>query len=305
MSRQTMFPQGAVKFGITPTGWVNDDFLDIDIGIPFEQIVSEMALAGFEGCSRGHKYPSDPAVLKRELDMRGLVISEPWVSTYFTINDMKEQTFQSFEQEIQFLKEMQSGDLVLAELGGSSHQQPIALVPNAPKFTDEQFRRLADGLNELGHKANCHGVKMCYHHHMGTGVMTMDEIARFAELTDPDCVHFCLDTGHLFFAGGDNLEFIRLYGERIRHVHLKNIRKDIMDYSLANDLSFKEAILKGVFTVPGDPAGCLDFKEILQALADKNFAGWLIVEAEQNPANATPLLYAQMARKYLQEVTGL
>ncbi|TQF71360.1 myo-inosose-2 dehydratase [Pseudoalteromonas luteoviolacea] len=305
MSRTTMFPANTVKFGITPTGWVNDDFLDIDTGIPFEQIVSEMALAGFEGCSRGHKYPSDPQELKRALELRDLKISEPWVSTYFTINDMHEQTFESFEKEINFLKQMQSGDLVLAELGGSSHQQPIALVPNAPKFSDEQWRRLADGLNELGHKANCHGITMCYHHHMGTGVMTMDAIAKLAELTDPNCVNFCLDTGHLFFAGGDNLEFINLYGERIKHVHLKNIRKDVMDYSLANDLSFKEAILRGVFTVPGDPAGCLDFKEILQALADKSFAGWLIVEAEQNPANANPLLYAQMARKYLQEVTGL
>ncbi|QTH73580.1 myo-inosose-2 dehydratase [Pseudoalteromonas xiamenensis] len=305
MSNHTMFPAGAVKFGITPTGWVNDDFPDIDIGIPFGQIVSEMALAGFEGCSRGHKYPTDPVILKRELDMRNLKMSEPWVSTYFTINEMYQSTLENFDREIEFIKQMQSGDLVLAELGGSSHQQPIALVPNAPKFNDDQWKRLADGLNTLGHKANCCGVKMCYHHHMGTGVMTMDEIGRLAELTDPDCVHLCLDTGHLHFAGGNNLEFINLYSDRIKHVHLKNIRQDVMNYSLDNNLSFKEAILRGVFTVPGDPAGCIDFKEILQALADKDFAGWLVVEAEQDPAKATPLLYAQMARKYLREVIGL
>jgi len=305
MSRQTMFPTGTIQFGITPTGWSNDDFPDIDIGIPFGQIVSEMALAGFSGCSRGHKYPTDTTVLKRELDMRDLKISEPWVSTYFTINDMHQETVENFEKEIKFLQEMKSGDLVLAELGGSSHQQPIALVPNAPKFTDDQWKRLANGLNELGHKANCQGINMCYHHHMGTGVMTTDEIARLADMTDPDCVCMCLDTGHLHFAGGNNLDFIESYSDRIKHVHLKNIRQEVMDYSLANNLSFKESILQGVFTVPGDPAGCLDFQEILQALANKNYAGWLVVEAEQNPAKATPLLYAQMARKYLEEVTGL
>ncbi|KLN64974.1 myo-inosose-2 dehydratase [Vibrio sp. VPAP30] len=304
MSRQTMFPEGSVKFGITPTGWVNDDFPDIDIGIPFGQIVSEMALAGFCGCSRGHKYPSDPTVLKRELDMRGLQMSEPWVSTYFTIKDMHQKTVSNFEDEIKFIQAMKSGDMVLAELGHSSHQQPIALVPNAPDFNEDQWKQLADGLNELGHKANKQGITMCYHHHMGTGVMTMPQIARLAEMTDPNLVNLCLDTGHLHFAGGDNLEFIKLYGDRIRHIHLKNIRQDVMEYCLANKLSFKESILQGVFTVPGDPAGCIDFEAIFQALADKNYAGWLIVEAEQDPAKATPLLYAQMARKYLKEITG-
>ena len=305
MSNETLFPVGEVQFGITPTGWVNDDFPDIEIGIPFEQIVSEMALAGFDGCSRGHLYPSDPKVLKKELDMRDLKLSEPWVSTYFTINGMYEKTLQDFDKELQFLQDMQSGDMVLAELGGTSHVLPIALVANAPKFTDDQWKRLGDGLNTLGEKAKCQGVNMCYHHHMGTGVMTPEDIARLDEATDPDLVSLCLDTGHLHFAGGNCLDFIECYSERIKHVHLKNIRQDVMNYSLENGLSFKESILKGVFTVPGDPAGCIDFAAILQALAARKFKGWLVVEAEQNPADATPLVYAKMARQYLREITGL
>lgn len=305
MTSQTLFPPGSVRFGITPTGWSNDDFPDIDIGIPFGQIVSEMALAGFEGCSRGHKYPTDPAVLKPELALRNLVLSEPWVSTYFTINDMYEKTLANFEKEIEFLLAMGSGDMVLAELGGSSHQQPIALVPNAPKFSDDQWQRLGEGLNTLGEKAREQGIPMCYHHHMGTGVMTPEEIARLAQITDPELVSICLDTGHLHFAGGDSLDFIETYSGRIRHVHLKNIREDVMKFSLANGLSFKQSIEQGVFTVPGDPEGCLDFCAILQALADHDYRGWLVVEAEQDPAKATPLRYAKMARKFLHEVTGL
>jgi len=305
MSNDPLFSAGQVHFGVTPTLWANDDFPDIDIGIPFGQIVSEMALAGYTGCSRGHKYPSDPETLKHELALRGLVISEPWVSTYFTIREMYEQTLANFDKEIDFLLKMGTGDMVLAELGGSSHQQPIALVPNAPEFSNDQWKRLGDGLNTLGEKARKHNIKMCYHHHMGTGVMTMEQIARLAELTDPDLVSLCLDTGHLHFAGGDNLEFINLYSNRIKHVHLKNIRQYVMDRALQENMSFKEAIQAGVFTVPGDSEGCLDFKAILKALALKEFAGWLVVEAEQDPAKATPLKYAKMGRDYLREITGL
>lgn len=301
----TLFPAGSVHFGVTPTLWANDDFPDIDIGIPFGQIISEMALAGFEGTSRGGKYPLDPKVLKPELELRGLVISEPWVSTYFTIENMYEETHKNFDREIAFLQGMGTGDMVLAELGGSAHQQPIALVPNSPKFTDGQWKALGDGLNSLGEKAKKNNIKMCYHHHMGTGVMTMEHIARLAEVTDPNLVSLCLDTGHLHFAGGDCLQFIKLYSERIKHVHLKNIRQQVMTRALADNLSFKEAIRAGVFTVPGDTDGCLDFAAILKALAAKKFTGWLVVEAEQDPAKATPLKYAKMARQYLREVTGL
>jgi inosose dehydratase len=300
-----LFSPGQVQFGVTPTLWANDDFPDIDIGIPFGQIVSEMALAGFEGCSRGGKYPKDPELLKQELALRGLVISEPWVSTYFTIHRMYEQTLANFDKEIEFLLQMGTGDMVLAELGHSSHQQPIALVPNAPRFTDEQWKRLGDGLNTLGDKAKSNGIKMCYHHHMGTGVMTMDQVARLAELTDPELVSICLDTGHLHFAGGDNLEFIERYSNRIKHVHLKNVRQRVMDRVLSEDLSFREAIEAGVFTVPGDEEGALDFAAILEALSNRDFTGWLVVEAEQDPAKAKPLGYAKMARAYLREVIGL
>ncbi|HWO14573.1 MAG TPA: myo-inosose-2 dehydratase, partial [Polyangiaceae bacterium] len=283
MSKHTLFPAGQVRFGVTPTLWANDDFLDIDIGIPFGQIVSEMALAGYAGCSRGHKYPADPETLKRELALRGLVISEPWVSTYFTIQSMYEQTLASFDKEIDFLLKMGSGDMVLAELGGAVHQQPVALVPNSPCFSDTQWKKLGDGLNVLGEKAKRHKIKMCFHHHMGTGVMTMDHVARLAKVTDPELVSLCLDTGHLHFAGGNNLEFIELYSSRIKHVHLKNIRQPIMDRVLREDLSFKDAVQAGVFTVPGDREGCVDFASILKALAQKDFAGWLVVEAEQDP----------------------
>jgi inosose dehydratase len=291
-----------VRLGVTPTLWWNDDFPSIDIGIPFGQCVSEMALAGFQGCSIGHKYPTDPAVLKPALDLRGLQVSEPWVSTYFTISDMEQPTVDNFEDRLAFLKAVGGTDIVVAEFGGSSHLQPIALFANRPVFTDQQWDSLAGGLNRLGKLAAEAGMRLCYHHHMGTGVMTRADVDRLMDSTDPELVHLLLDTGHLVFAGDDPLAAARAHADRIKHVHLKDVRPEVLNRVLRENLSFQDAIEAGVFTVPGD--GAIDFVPILQALADAGYRGWLVVEAEQHPAKANPLEYALKARAYLREVLG-
>ncbi|MCA9546229.1 MAG: myo-inosose-2 dehydratase [Myxococcales bacterium] len=304
-ARKPLFEPGSVYFGVTPTSWWNDDFLDIDIGIPYQQAFSEMALAGYEGCSQGHKYPEDLEVLKFELGLRGLRISEPWTSTFFTINKMRDKTIADFRASLAFIKAMGGTDMVVAELGQSSHQRPVDLVANRPIFKDPEWESLADGLNELGAIATAEGMRLCYHHHMGTGVMTLADVRRLMAMTNPGDVRLLLDTGHLTYAGDDPLECIAEFGHRLGHVHLKNIRRPAMEEALAQGMSFHDAIEHGVFTVPGDPAGCLDFEAILKALAAIPYKGWMVVEAEQNPAKANPLQYVKMARDYLREVTGL
>jgi inosose dehydratase len=304
MTHVTGFDRDAISFGVTPTLWWNDDFLDLDAGISFGQAVSEMALAGFEGCSVGHKYPTDTAVLTEELDRRGLRVSEPWTSTYFTINAMHDKTVADFQDSLAFIKAMRGTDLVVAELGRSSHQRPVALVPNRDVFDDDRWAALASGLNGLGKIAKDEGMRLCYHHHMGTGVQTRADVDRLMEMTDPDLVHLLLDTGHIYFAGDDPLSLAQAHADRISHVHLKNIRRPAMDEALERGYSFEEAIKHGVFTVPGDPAGAIDFAPILQVLADRGYRGWLVVEAEQDPNRANPLDYATTARRYLREVVG-
>ena len=291
-----------VRLGVTPTLWWNDDFPSIDIGIPFGQCVSEMALAGFQGCSVGHKYPTDPAVLKSALDLRGLRVSEPWVSTYFTINDMEQQTISTFEDRLAFIQAMGGTDLVVAEFGRSSHILPIALFANRPVFDDQEWDLLTNGLNSLGKIAASRGMRLCYHHHMGTGVMTRADVDRLMASTDPELVHLLLDTGHLAFAGDDPLSAAEAYADRIKHVHLKDIRPAVVSKVREESSSFQDAIEAGVFTVPGD--GAIDFVPILEALAGVGYEGWLVVEAEQDPAKANPLEYALKARAYLREILG-
>ena len=291
-----------VRLGVTPTLWWNDDFPSIDIGIPFGQCVSEMALAGFQGCSVGHKYPTDPAVLSSALDLRGLRVSEPWVSTYFTINNMEQQTIEAFENQLAFIQDMGGTDLVVAEFGRSSHLLPIALFANRPIFGDQEWDLLSKGLNRLGKIAASSGMRLCYHHHMGTGVMTRADVDRLMASTDPELVHLLLDTAHLAFAGDDPLSAAQAYVGRIKHVHLKDIRPAVVSKVREENLSFQDAIEAGVFTVPGD--GAIDFVPILDALARAHYEGWLVVEAEQDPAKANPLEYALKARAYLREILG-
>jgi inosose dehydratase len=291
-----------VKLGVCCTLWWNDDFPTIDADISFGQAVSEMALAGFHGCSIGHKYPSDPAVLKAALDLRGLQVSEPWTSTYFAINKMEQKTVDAFEETLAHIKTLGGTELVVAEFGGSSHLLPIDVFANRPVFSDEQWDALTSGLEKLGKIAKSSGMRLSYHHHMGTGVMTRADVDRLMASTDPALVHLLLDTAHIAFAGDDPLDMARTYAERIGHVHLKSIRPEVLSRVREEGLSFQEGIELGVFTVPGD--GAIDFRPILEVLADANYQGWLVVEAEQNPNKAIPLEYAKKARAYLADVLG-
>ncbi|MGW3204028.1 myo-inosose-2 dehydratase [Streptomyces sp. NPDC001135] len=291
-----------VKLGVCCTLWWNDDFPTIDADISFGQAVSEMALAGFQGCSIGHKYPSDAAALKAALDLRGLQVSEPWTSTYFTISKMRHKTIAAFEETLAHVKALGGTELVVAEFGASSHLLPVDVFANRPVFTNAQWDALTSGLDELGKIASSAGMKLSYHHHMGTGVMTRADIDRLMASTDPDLVHLLLDTGHMAFAGDDPLDLARTYADRIGHVHMKSVRPEVVSRVREEGLSFQEGVELGVFTVPGD--GAIDFRPILEVLADADYRGWLVVEAEQDPNKAIPLEYAKKARAYLADVLG-
>ncbi|MCZ8205835.1 myo-inosose-2 dehydratase [Gemmatimonas sp.] len=297
-----MFDQSKVFLGITPTVWTNDDFQSLGDDIGFEQCISEMALAGFQGCSVGHKFPKDPVTLKAALDLRGLRVSEPWASTYFTIADMEARTMASFQEQLAFIKAMGGTDIVVAELGRAVHQQPVSLLPNRPVMNDAEWRLLTEGLNRLGRIARDEGMRLCYHHHLGTVVQSRADVDRLMAETDPEVVFLLLDTGHLLVAGDDPLAMTRAHANRIKHVHLKDIRLDVWHAVQARHGSFFEGVMAGFFTVPGD--GVIDFRPILQTLSDHGYEGWLMVEAEQDATQAHPLTYALKARAYLRDVIG-
>jgi len=299
-----MFNSKKVKLGIAPLTWTNDDIPELGGDIPFEQCVSEMALAGFTGCEVGNKFPKDPIRLKEALDLRGLEICNAWFSPYLTTKSFEENKI-AFVEHCRFLKAM-GADVVGGGEQGHSPQGDITAPVWSKKanFTEEEWKRLVYGLNELGKiSLEEYGIKFCYHHHMGTGVQTMAETDRLLNETKPEYVYLNYDSGHFFFSFEDPVAAIEKYISRTKHVHLKDVRVGERERCRENNMSFMAAVGSGVFTVPGD--GIIDFPAIYSILQKNNYEGWMVVEAEQDPAIAHPLTYAKMAREYIRQQAGL
>ena len=299
-----MLDKNKVKLGIAPIAWTNDDMPDLGSENTFEQCVSEMALAGFTGCEVGNKYPKDPKVLGKALELRNMEICNQWFSS-FLISRPFDEVEAEFRNQLEFLRSM--GAKVI---GASEQSYSVQGQMDTPVFghkyvmNDEEWNLLCDGLNKLGKIAKEeYGISLTFHHHMGTVVQDADEVERLMNGTDPEYLSLLYDTGHFAYCGADPLEMVRKYKDRIKHVHLKDIRKEVVEQVKREELSFLAGVRMGAFTVPGD--GCIDFEPIFKVLEDNGYEGYMLVEAEQDPAKANPLEYAIKARKYIAEKTGL
>ena len=294
-----MFDKNKVKLGIAPIAWTNDDLPDLGAENTFEQCVSEMALAEFTGSEVGNKYPKDPVELKKALDLRGIEICNQWFSS-FLITKPLEEVEKEFRAQLEFLKAMG------AKVIGASEQSYSVQGQEGHKYVmnDEEWDTFCNGMNYLGKIAKEeYGIALTFHHHMGTVVQDPDEVERMMANTDPEYVSLLFDTGHFTYCGADPLEMVKKYVNRIKHVHLKDIRPEVVKEVKDNDLSFLEGVRRGAFTVPGD--GCIDFDPIFKVLEENGYEGYMLVEAEQDPAKANPLEYAIKARKFIREKTGL
>ncbi|VVC75482.1 Inosose dehydratase [Aquicella siphonis] len=293
----------AIRLAIAPIGWSNDDMPELGSHISFEQCISEMAAAGYEGCEVGHKFPRDPELLRTALSPYHLSVASAWYSLYFTEEGRRDETIQGFLAHMNFLKAMGAEVIVVCECGHSIQGKPLPVLENKPVFSAAQWQSLIDGLHHIGKYARDNGMTIVYHHHMGTGVQTEEEIDRLMLATDPALVSLLFDTGHLFFSGHAPATTLQRHGRRIRHVHLKDVRKTILIRTRDEKLSFLDAVRAGVFTVPGD--GCIDYVPLFDLLDKQQYQGWWVVEAEQDPEQAVPLVYAKMAREFLRKSVGL
>ena len=297
-----MLDNKKVKLAIAPIAWTNDDLPDLGAENSFEQCISEMALSGFSGSEIGNKYPKDPDVLKHYLDVRGLRICNAWFSSLL-LSDGYDATIEAFIKHRDFLHALGAKVIGASEQGNSIQGKNVSIFGNKPVYTDEQWELIAKGFNEMGRLAREKDMYFTVHHHMGTGVQTADEIDRLMEMTDENLVFLLFDTGHLAFAGEDAVAVLKKYVHRTKHVHLKSIRKDIIAEGKAKGYSFLDCVRAGAFTVPGD--GDFDFRPVFDILSDADYEGWVVVEAEQDPAKANPFEYALLARKYIREASGL
>ena len=289
-----------IRFGIAPINWNNDDLPELGSGYSLERILSEMNQAGYEGTELGNKFPNEVSALSELLNTFNLKLASSWHSTYFVLNE-QENELRNVEEKVSFLKEANAEVINIAECSGSVHSDINKSLAAKPILSDPDWELLIGSLNIAGEICNDYGIRLAYHHHMGTCIQTNEEIKRLLKFTDPNYVNLCVDTGHLYYAGIDPVEFIENNLERIVHVHFKDVRKkEFNKYDSSSD-SFLNTVLSGIFTVPGD--GCIDFSSIVKILQQNHYNGWIIVEAEQDPDKADPLHYAISSRNYLNSIS--
>ena len=282
-----------IRVGANPIGWSNDDMRELGGATPLEVCLAEAKEAGFEGMELGHKFPREPEALRAALEPFGLACVSGWYSGGL-LHRSAEEELAGLRPHLDLLKAMGSDVLVFAETSGAIHGDRAAPLSQRPVLAPGTWAEFGARVTAVAEATLREGVRLVYHHHMGTIVQSAEDIHLFMEVTGP-AVHLLLDTGHATWGGADPAVLALRYKDRISHVHTKDVRREIMSKARAKGWSFLDSVIAGVYTVPGD--GMVDFHAVFQAL--HGYSGWVVVEAEQDPEKAHPLTYAKMGHAHL------
>ena len=288
-----------IQIGISPIAWQNDDLPDLTAAYSMEQALEESREIGYTGVERGQRMPKDTDGLKAYLDKYEIALCGGWCSGSTLVNDFDDEVAAIREQVEQF-KALNAPCIVYAECSNTIQGDQSVPVNDRPTLSRDEIRSYAVKLSEVAKWSTDQGMPVAYHHHMGSIIESEDDVNWLMEYSDPATLKLCFDTGHLLFGGGDVLATLDRWGDRVHHVHFKDIRPDVVKGIRDNRGSFLDAVIGGAFTVPGD--GCIDFHAVGKALKGMDYSGWIVVEAEQDPAKAPPKEYSQMGFDHIKDV---
>jgi inosose dehydratase len=286
-----------VKIGINPITWSNDDVPSLGGDTPLETCLSETRAAGYDGTELGGKFPRQSPQLSGILGHYDLQLVSGWFDGRIADREVDEE-FDAVLPHLTLLRDLGATRVVYADTSRGRHDGIFQPISQRPKLADDEWVGYGTKITKLAERMAEFGVGMAFHHHMGTIVETDAEIGLLMAHTG-EAVGLLYDTGHCVFSGGDPKQLLADHLARVVHVHCKDARPDMLAKARAEDMSFMGAVLEGIFTVPGD--GCIDYPTLLKMLADGGYSGWLVVEAEQDPAKAHPLTYATMGYDYLKK----
>ena len=282
-----------IRIGANPIGWSNDDMQELGGDTPLEICLAEAAAVGFEGMELGNKFPREVSALKAALAPFGFACVAGWYSAELLRRGADEE-IAAMRPHLDLLKGMGSEVFILAETSNAIHGDRSVPLSRRPILGSGDWTEFGARVTAVAEAALSEGVRLVYHHHMGTVVQSEADIDAFMASTG-SAVHLLLDTGHATWGGADPAALARRYRDRISHVHTKDVRKPVMDEAGAKDWSFLDSVIEGVYTVPGD--GMVDFATVFRELP--GYDGWVVVEAEQDPAKAHPLTYAKKGYAHL------
>lgn len=293
-----------MKVGVNPIAWSNGDFPELGDGIGYSRCLSEIRRAGFAGTELGHGFPTDPGVLRSALDAHGLDLISGWYPSRVLGRSPKQEE-RVFGELLDFLCAAGGRYAVVAEFTRCvqrDREKPLSFRAGPSVLSPAEWDRLAQGIERLAAIARDRGIQLVYHPHMGTVVQDESQVRELVDRTSSH-VRLTADTGHIRFAGDDPARFFETFVDRIGLVHLKDVRARLVDRFTARPSSFYDAVMAGVFTVPGD--GDLDFTPVFDVLRRAQYDGWLVVEAEQDPKRADPFVYSKKGRESIRTSLGV
>ena len=279
----------SVKIGISPIAWQNDDLPELTADYTMDQALEEAREIGFTGVERGRRMPQETEALRAYLGRYDLALCGGWCSGNLLVNDVAAEK-QAVRQQVEQFAALGAPCIVYAECSNTVQGDIGTPLPSRPKLTREEVNAYGRKLGELAKWMADEGVPLAYHHHMGSFIEDEDDIDWLMEAS-PSAVHLLFDTGHLQFGGGDVLATLRRWKDRVMHVHFKDVRPDVISQIRKDKGSFLDAVIAGAFTVPGD--GAIDFQTVADELKKMGYAGWIVVEAEQDPAKAAPYEFSK------------
>ena len=279
-----------IRFGVSPIAWVNDDMPELGGETPLENVLRDIQEIGFSGVELGGKFPRDASELRTLLDQYGLALVGGWYSSNLLVQDTNAE-IEMLRRHLELLQAMGSRVFIIAETSNAIHGERGRPLSRSPDLSDDLWKLFGERMTTVADFIEREGLRLAYHHHLGTIVENDKELDRFLQVTG-DSVGLTLDTGHAALGGINAVSILNRYPQRIAHVHCKDVRRRVFESILNGGNSFLDGVLQGMFTVPGD--GDLDFQPLFDALSKNGYSGWVIVEAEQDPAIADPRAFAKI-----------
>jgi inosose dehydratase len=279
-----------IRFGVSPIAWINDDMPELGGDTPLESVLRDIQEVGFVGVELGGKFPRDPQELRALLDRYGLALVGGWYSSNLLVRDAQAE-IEKLRRHLNLLQSQDCNVFIIAETSNAIHGDRQRPLSQSPDLSDEQWKVFGERMTRVADFLQGEGMRLAYHHHLGTVVESAAELYRFLEATG-ETVGLTLDTGHAALGGIDAVSIAKRFPQRIAHVHCKDVRRSIFETVLNSGNSFLDGVLQGMFTVPGD--GDLQFQPLFRQLSDMGYSGWIIVEAEQDPGVADPRAFAMI-----------
>ncbi|HJS90986.1 MAG TPA: myo-inosose-2 dehydratase [Steroidobacteraceae bacterium] len=290
----------SIRFGVSPIAWINDDLPELGGKTPVETVLRDAQALGFEGIELGGKFARDPQTLGAQLDAHGLALIGGWWSAALLARSLEDE-IAALQKHLRLLEALGSRVFIIAECSNAIHTDRRRPLAASPRLSAEEWPRFGERLSALASYLEKRGLRLAYHFHLGTVVEREEDIEQLVSHTERR-VGFVVDTGHAALGGIDVERLIRAQPERIVHVHAKDVRRRIVEDIRRRNGSFLDGVLAGMFTAPGD--GDLDFRAVATALEAIRYDGWVVVEAEQDPALADPRAYSRVGLETVRHLLG-